>query len=86
MLDDDAMREKFVRDLDEMQALVQETLAYLRDELSGVSLELCDVNSLLDAWLADRACPVLHLDSGRAPPGMLAGMVLEHLSLADAAD
>ena len=25
-----------------MQALVQETLAYLRDELSGVSLELCD--------------------------------------------
>ncbi|WP_277060143.1 ATP-binding protein [Rivihabitans pingtungensis] len=55
MLDDDAMREKFVRDLDEMQALVQETLAYLRDELSGVSLELCDVNSLLDAWLADRA-------------------------------
>lgn len=55
MLDDDATREKFVRDLDEMQALVQETLAYLRDELTGISPELCDLNSLLDAWLADRA-------------------------------
>ena len=49
------MREKFIRDLDEMQALVQETLAYLRDEVAGVSPELCDLNSLLDAWLADRA-------------------------------
>ena len=33
---------------------MQETLAYLRDELSGVSLN-CAMNSLLDAWLADRA-------------------------------
>lgn len=55
LLDEDEVREKFIRDLDEMQALVQETLAYLRDEVAGVSPELCDLNSLLDAWLADRA-------------------------------
>ena len=55
LLDEEDLREKFIRDLDEMQALVQETLAYLRDEVAGVSPERCDLNSLLDAWLADRA-------------------------------
>ncbi|MGE5319272.1 MAG: ATP-binding protein [Hyphomicrobiaceae bacterium] len=49
LLDDEDLRARFGRDLDEMQAMVQETLEFLRDESKQEAAQPIDVNDLLES-------------------------------------
>ena len=60
MLDDEAMRQKFNRDLDEMQAMVQETLEFMRDGSTAEELRPLDLMALLESMQTD------YRDSGKA--------------------
>ena len=53
LLDDPALREKFVRDLDEMAAMTGETLDFLRGLDSGESVQPIDLMALLETIEAD---------------------------------
>lgn len=53
LLDDPAVRDKFVRDLEEMERMVQLTLDYMRGLDDGEALRPVDVDALLSAMVAD---------------------------------
>ena len=53
LLDDPAVRDKFVRDLEELERMVQLTLDYMRGLDDGEALRPVDVDALLSAMVAD---------------------------------
>lgn len=53
MLDDPALREDFIRDLDEMDAMLAATLAYMRGEAEREQARALDINALLESMAAD---------------------------------
>lgn len=55
LIDDAELRERMVRDLDEMQRMVQQTLEFMRDGDSGEPLRKVDLNALLEALVEDVA-------------------------------
>ena len=60
MLDDDKQRQKFVHDLDEMEAMVRETLEFMRDSSSAEALQPVDLMALLESMQTD------YSDTGKA--------------------
>jgi signal transduction histidine kinase len=55
MLEDEALRGRFVGDLEAMQALIREGLDYARSRDDATPLEAVDIDSLLDALVEDAA-------------------------------
>ncbi len=53
LLEDDALRTRFARDLDEMEAMVVQTLDYMRDATAQEPLQRVDVNALLESLQSD---------------------------------
>lgn len=53
MLEDEALREDINRDLDEMDAMLAATLAYMRGESEREQIQPLDVNALLESMTAD---------------------------------
>ncbi|MGE0356414.1 MAG: ATP-binding protein [Burkholderiales bacterium] len=53
MLEDEAARGKFAKDLDEMEAMVSQTLDFLRDERSVEPVRLVDLDALLESLQTD---------------------------------
>ncbi len=53
MLDDPQLREDFNRDLDEMDAMLSATLAYMRGEAEREQLQSLDINALLESMVSD---------------------------------
>jgi signal transduction histidine kinase len=53
MLDDPQLREDFNRDLDEMDAMLGATLAYMRGEAKQEKLQSVDINALLESMVSD---------------------------------
>ncbi len=53
MLDDPTLRDEFNRDLDEMDAMLSATLAYMRGEAEREQVQSLDVNALLESMIAD---------------------------------
>lgn len=53
MLDDPQLREDFNRDLDEMDAMLSATLAYMRGEGEREQVQSLDINALLESMVAD---------------------------------
>ncbi|MGH8224763.1 MAG: ATP-binding protein, partial [Gammaproteobacteria bacterium] len=53
LLEDEALREDINRDLDEMDAMLTATLAYMRGESEREQLQPLDVNALLESMAAD---------------------------------
>ena len=53
MLDDPALREDFTRDLDEMDAMLSATLAYMRGEAEREQVQSVDINALLESMALD---------------------------------
>ncbi|WP_245580087.1 ATP-binding protein [Niveispirillum irakense] len=47
-IDDDAVREKMLDDLEEMQAMIGSTLAFARDEAAKETMERLELNAMLD--------------------------------------
>ena len=54
-LEDDSVRGKFVRDLEEMEAMVTQTLEFMRDTSAAEPLQRMDVTALLDSLRNDYA-------------------------------
>jgi len=59
LLEDETLRQKFGRDLDEMQAMVHETLEFMRDSSAAESVQAIDLMALIESMQAD------YRDSGR---------------------
>ena len=59
MLDDETLRTKIARDLDEMQSMVTQTLDYMRDSSRREAAQQINVMALLESLQAD------YLDTGR---------------------
>ena len=59
MLDDETVRTKFVRDLDEMESMVTQTLDFMRDSSAGEPLQRMDIMALLESLQTD------YQDTGR---------------------
>lgn len=53
MLDDEALRAKFVKDLDEMQSMVMQTLDFMRDASTVEAVQRVDVMTLLQSLQTD---------------------------------
>lgn len=53
MLDDPQLREDFNRDLNEMDAMLSATLAYMRGEAEREQLQSLDINALLESMASD---------------------------------
>jgi len=53
LLDDEALQARFTKDLDEMEAMVRETLDYLRDTAAQEPVRPLDVNALLESLQHD---------------------------------
>jgi len=53
MLDDEALRAKFVKDLDDMQSMVTQTLDFMRDASSVEAMQRIDVMALLESLQTD---------------------------------
>ena len=53
LLEDEALRTKFVMDLDQMQAMVQEALEFMRDGGSAEALQATDLMALLESMQTD---------------------------------
>ncbi len=53
MLEDDALRGKIEKDLDEMQSMVTQSLDYLRNATSGEAVQPVDIGALLESLQAD---------------------------------
>ena len=53
MLEDDTLRQKFGRDLDEMQAMVQESLEFMRDSSATEAIQALDLQALLESMQTD---------------------------------
>jgi signal transduction histidine kinase len=53
LLDDEGLRTRFDKDLDEMQAMVTQTLEYMRDETVQEAQQRIDVNALLESMQND---------------------------------
>ena len=59
LLDDETVRTKFVRDLDEMESMVTQTLEFMRDTSAGEPLQRVDIMALLESLQTD------YQDTGR---------------------
>lgn len=53
MLDEEALRAKFVKDLDEMQSMVMQTLDFMRDASTVEAVQRVDVMALLESLQTD---------------------------------
>ena len=53
MLEDETVRTKFVRDLDEMESMVTQTLEFMRDTSAGDPLQRVDIMALLESVQTD---------------------------------
>jgi signal transduction histidine kinase len=53
MLEDDALRTKFAKDLDEMEAMVTQTLDFMRDASTGEAVQRIDAMALLESLQTD---------------------------------
>lgn len=53
LLDDEAVKEKFTRDLSELEAMVSGTLDFMRGVEANEPLQLLDINALLESLQAD---------------------------------
>ena len=53
MLDDESVRAKFEKDLDEMEAMVKHTLDFMRDASAGEPLQRVDLMALLESLQTD---------------------------------
>ena len=53
LLEDEPLRRRFARDLDEMEAMVVQTLDYMRDATAREPLQRVDVNALLESLQTD---------------------------------
>ena len=53
MLDDESVRAKFEKDLDEMEAMVKHTLDFMRDASAGEPVQRVDVMALLESLQTD---------------------------------
>lgn len=53
LLDDPDLRDDFTRDLDEMDAMLSATLAYMRGEAEREQMQAMDINALLESMAAD---------------------------------
>jgi len=53
MLEDETLRQKFGRDLDEMQAMVQEALEFMRDSSGAENVQTIDLMALLESLQSD---------------------------------
>ncbi|KAA3625732.1 MAG: HAMP domain-containing protein [Proteobacteria bacterium] len=53
LVDDESLRVRMTRDLDEMGRMVQETLEFIRDESSREPMRKVDLNALLEALVED---------------------------------
>ncbi len=53
MLDDEALRAKFVKDLGEMESMVTQTLDFMRDASTGEAVQRVDVMALLQSLQTD---------------------------------
>jgi signal transduction histidine kinase len=53
MLDDSAVRTKFVRDLEEMESMVTQTLEFMRDTSTGEPVQRVHLTALLESLQAD---------------------------------
>jgi signal transduction histidine kinase len=53
MLDDEALRGKIGKDLDEMEAMVTQTLDYMRQASSGEAMQPVDLGALIESLQAD---------------------------------
>ncbi|HUH94633.1 MAG TPA: ATP-binding protein [Casimicrobiaceae bacterium] len=53
LLDDEALQARFTKDLDEMEAMVRETLDYLRDTAAQEPVRPLDMNALLESLQHD---------------------------------
>lgn len=53
MLEDDALRAKFARDLEEMESMVTQTLDFMREASSQEAVQRVDVTALLESLQAD---------------------------------
>ena len=53
LLDDETVRVRFVKDLEEMEAMVTQTLEYMRDASAKEAAQPIDVNTLLESMQSD---------------------------------
>lgn len=53
MLEDEALRTRFSRDLEEMESMVSQTLEFMRDTSAGEPLQRVDIMALLESLHAD---------------------------------
>ena len=53
MLEDETLKSKFARDLEEMEAMVKHTLDFMRDANSGEAVQRVDLMALLESMQAD---------------------------------
>jgi len=53
MIEDETVRTKFVRDLDEMESMVTQTLEFMRDTSAGEPLQRVDIMALLESLQSD---------------------------------
>jgi signal transduction histidine kinase len=53
MLEDEALRVKFAKDLEEMEAMVTQTLDFMRDASTGEALQRVDLMALLESLQTD---------------------------------
>lgn len=53
LLDDEALQARFAKDLDEMEAMVTQTLEYMRDATAQEPMQRVDVNALLESLQND---------------------------------
>ncbi|MBI3898470.1 MAG: HAMP domain-containing protein [Gammaproteobacteria bacterium] len=54
LLTDETLKEKFVRDLGEMESMAAATLEFMQTAYDGEALQLMDINALLESMQADR--------------------------------
>ncbi|MBI4292871.1 MAG: HAMP domain-containing protein [Betaproteobacteria bacterium] len=53
MLDDETLRAKYAKDLDEMEAMVAQTLDFMRDASAGEAAQQVDIMALIESLQAD---------------------------------
>ncbi|MGE5171606.1 MAG: ATP-binding protein [Rudaea sp.] len=53
LLDDETLRSRFVKDLDEMEAMVTQTLEYMRDASAAEPVRAVDIETLLESLQSD---------------------------------
>jgi signal transduction histidine kinase len=70
MLDDSAVRTKFVRDLEEMESMVTQTLEFMRDTSTGEPVQRVNLTALLESLQSDfqDAGKPFEIEAGAAQP------------------